>query len=551
MLTPEYLTAFSNGYLGMVDNLNEQIVRDIARRMVKTGKVTDTAKWQIKQAQESGKLFSNGYLGMVDNLNEQIVRDIARRMVKTGKVTDTAKWQIKQAQESGKLLNDIVKEVGKFSGFSDKEILEMFKDAGITSIRNDGKPLLDAGVISEVNLSQRMQELLLANAKKTSGDVNNLTLTTAAKSQELYIQSLNEALLKVQSGAFSYQEALANAKKTSGDVNNLTLTTAAKSQELYIQSLNEALLKVQSGAFSYQEALKQAIRKAALSGGCVLYSSGSQMSLDAAMRMALLTGINQTAATLTEMYASDMGAEYYETTAHPGARLEHTAWQGQVFKIEGEGNGCRNFYEATGYGTVTGLCGANCRHSFHPFWPGISKPAYTKEMLNGYTEAKYKFNGDWLTTVTGLCGANCRHSFHPFWPGISKPAYTKEMLNGYTEAKYKFNGDWLTDYECSQIMRRYERQIRESKRILTAYDSAIKAAIDAETENLLKEEFQKESVKLKSKEKRLKDFCSETGHRIDTSRTQVYAVKDQNGNIVNYGRSTSMKAVWANRKAKK
>lgn len=401
--------------------------------------------------------FSNGYLGMVDNLNEQIVRDIARRMVKAGKVTDTAKWQIKQAQESGKLLDDIVKEVGKFSGYSDKEILAMFKDAGIASIRNDGKPLLDAGVISEVNLSQSMQELLLANAKKTSGDVNNLTLTTAAKGQELYMQSLNEALLKVQSGAFSYQEAL-----------------------------------------------KQAIRKAALSGGYVLYSSGSQMSLDAAMRMALLTGINQTAATLTEMYASDMGAEYYETTAHPGARLEHTAWQGQVFKIEGEGNGYRNFYEATGYGTVT-----------------------------------------------GLCGANCRHSFFPFWPGISKPAYTPEMLNGYSEAKYKFNGDILTEYECSQIMRKYERAIRESKRILTAYDSAMQSATDKETENSLREEFQKESVKLKIKEKKLKDFCSETGHKVDTSRTQVYAIKDQNGNIVNYGRSTSMKAVWANKKAKK
>lgn len=401
--------------------------------------------------------FSNGYLGMVDNLNEQIVRDIARRMVKTGKVTDTAKWQIKQAQESGKLLNDIVKEVGKFSGFSDKEILAMFKEAGVTSIQNDGKPLLDAGIISEVNLSQSMQELLLANAKKTSGDVNNLTLTTAAKGQELYIQSLNEALLKVQSGAFSYQEAL-----------------------------------------------KQAIRKAAILGGSVLYSSGSQMSLDAAMRRALLTGINQTAATLTEMYAADMGAEYYETTAHPGARLEHTVWQGQVFKIEGEGNGYRNFYEATGYGTVT-----------------------------------------------GLCGANCRHSFFPFWPGISKPAYTPEMLNGYSEAKYKFNGDILTEYECSQIMRKYERAIRESKRILTAYDSAMQSATDKETENSLREEFQKESVKLKIKEKRLKDFCSETGHKVDTSRTRVYAIKDQNGNIVNYGRSTSMKAVWANKKAKK
>ena len=40
MLTPEYLALFSSGYLGMVDNLNEQIVRDIARRMIKTGKVT-------------------------------------------------------------------------------------------------------------------------------------------------------------------------------------------------------------------------------------------------------------------------------------------------------------------------------------------------------------------------------------------------------------------------------------------------------------------------------------------------------------------------------
>ena len=40
MLTPEYLASFSSEYLGMVDNLNEQIVRDVARRMVKAGKVT-------------------------------------------------------------------------------------------------------------------------------------------------------------------------------------------------------------------------------------------------------------------------------------------------------------------------------------------------------------------------------------------------------------------------------------------------------------------------------------------------------------------------------
>ncbi len=401
--------------------------------------------------------FSSRYLGMVDNLNEQIVRDIARRMIKTGKVTDTAKWQIKQAQESGKLLDDIVAEVGRFTGYSDKHVKELFKEAGVTGIRNDAKPLIDAGVINDAKLSKNMSDLLLANAKKTSGDINNLTMTTAVKSQQLYMQSLNEALLKIQSGAFSYQEAL-----------------------------------------------RYAIRKAAQAGGMVLYDSGAQMSLDAALRMALLTGLNQTVATLTEMYADDMGVEYYETTAHPGARLEHTYWQGQVFKIHGEGDGYRNFYDATGYGTVT-----------------------------------------------GLCGANCRHSFYPYWPGISKPAYTKEMLDDYSVAKYSYDGNMLTEYECSQIQRRFERAIRESKRILCGYDSAIQYAEDSETEQYLKNEFQKESVKLKKREKKLKNFCSETGRSVDTARTQVYAVKDQNGNIVNYGRSTSMKAVWANRKAKK
>lgn len=401
--------------------------------------------------------FSSQYLGMVDNLNEQIVRDVARRMVKAGKVTDTAKWQIKKAQESGRLLEDIVQEVGKFTNYSEAQIKKMFKEAGVLSINNDTKPLIRAGIAKEANLSEGMLNLLLANAEKTAGDVSNLTLTTASVSQQLYIQSLNEASLKVQSGAFSYQEAL-----------------------------------------------KQAIRMAARSGGKVLYNSGAQMSLDAAMRMALLTGVNQTAAALTEMYASDMGVEYYETSAHAGARPSHAEWQGKVFKIDGSTSAYPNFVESTGYGTVG-----------------------------------------------GLCGANCRHSFYPFWPGISEPTYTKNMLQDYEQAKYTYNGNLLTEYEGSQIMRKMERSIRESKRTLTGYDSAVKNATDVETENSMKEAFQEEAVKLKQKEKKLKDFCSQTGMTRDTSRTQVYAVKDQAGNVVGYGRSTSMKAVWANRKAVK
>ena len=402
-------------------------------------------------------VFTDGYLGMVDVLNEQIVRDISRRMMKTGKITGTAKWQIRQAQQSGKLLDDIVKDIGKFTNYSDEKIRSMFKEAGIISINNDASPLVKAGIVKKVTLSQNMSELLIANARKTVGDVNNLTLTTASKSQQMFIQSLNEAMLQVQSGAFSYQEALT-----------------------------------------------QAIKKAAQSGGKVLYSSGSQMSLDAAMRMALLTGVNQTAASLTELYASDMDVEYYETSAHAGARPSHTVWQGRIFKIDGSTSEYPNFADSTGYGTVG-----------------------------------------------GLCGANCRHSFHPYWPGISEPAYTKNMLQDYNIPKHEYNGKLLTEYESDQLMRQMERSIRESKRTLVGYDSAMQNAQDVETENSMKEAFQEEAVKLKEKEKKLKDFCSKTGKKQDTARTQVYAVKDDYGNVVGYGRSTSMKAVWANRKARK
>lgn len=40
-----------------------------------------------------------------------------------------------------------------------------------------------------------------------------------------------------------------------------------------------------------------------------------------------------------------------------------------------------DFIKATGYGTVTGLCGANCYHSFSSFLPGISVPNYTDDEL--------------------------------------------------------------------------------------------------------------------------------------------------------------------------
>ena len=69
------------------------------------------------------------------------------------------------------------------------------------------------------------------------------------------------------------------------------------------------------------------------------------------------------------------------TSAHLGARTgdgemnpgNHLWWQGQFFSRTGRTPGLPLFEESTGYGTVEGLCGANCRHSFGP-GDGVHNP---------------------------------------------------------------------------------------------------------------------------------------------------------------------------------
>ena len=106
--------------------------------------------------------FSSGYLGMCDVLNEQIIRDVARRIAKTGRITPTAEWQLKQAKQSGALMDDVIREVGVLTGKSDTEILRLFQDAGLSGMLQDAKPLLQAGKLktSDIVLSGAMQRTM-------------------------------------------------------------------------------------------------------------------------------------------------------------------------------------------------------------------------------------------------------------------------------------------------------------------------------------------------------------------------------------------------------
>lgn len=82
---------------------------------------------------------------------------------------------------------------------------------------------------------------------------------------------------------------------------------------------------------------------------------------------------------MQEDNADKLGTDKFEVSWHGTARPEHQEWQGKVYTKEQLASVC-------GLGSVTGLLGANCRHTYFPFIEGFSERIYTDEQLRAMNE---------------------------------------------------------------------------------------------------------------------------------------------------------------------
>lgn len=389
------------------------------------------------------------HLKVHKELHESILRDIVRRLVKTDfNVSDSAAWQAEKLQQSGMVFDDVIAEIAKRTDKSREEIKAAFVKASTDIFDFDDKELADAGYDAQ------------------------------------QFKTLSSAMKRIVNAAY---------KKTFTEARNLTLTTAVTSQTAYIQAADLAYMKVESGAFTFQEAMRTAVKSAAVQGLNVVYPSGHVSSLDAAMRRALLTGLNQTTGKLQIMRAEELDNDIMEISAHYGARPSHAEWQGQLVSLSGQ----------KGFLTLDDI---------------------------GYG------------AVDGFMGANCRHSWNVFFYGLSKPRYSAEELEYYKNAEVEYNGEKMKAYEAQQKQRSMERAVKQSKSTLVAYDEAMKNVGFDEERSAWMQEFEKESVKLKNREAKLVDFCEQTGLQRDRFREQVFATNTMNG-VKGFGKSTSAKAV--------
>lgn len=148
-------------------------------------------------------------LNLYAELEDRIISDVVRRIVKTGDITETAKWQIRQAQQMGLLYDDIIKDIAKSTNKTDNEIKKMFENAGVETVNNDNRIHIKAGKSPlDIRQSESMLQILNGVYKNSLTDLKNLTGTTTITSQTAYINACNSAFMMVSSGAFSYQQAL-------------------------------------------------------------------------------------------------------------------------------------------------------------------------------------------------------------------------------------------------------------------------------------------------------------------------------------------------------
>lgn len=155
----------------------------------------------------------------------------------------------------------------------------------------------------------------------------------------------------------------------------------------------EAIARHQAGEPT-RAVMERGVTRLANSGlETIDYISGTKTTIDAALRRHIVSQANQARNRLLMQRMDEWEWDLVFVDAHFGARPSHAEWQGKVYSRSGRSTEYPSLVDATGYGTVTGLCGANCYHYMTPYVPGYSElpdmDYSEQERITGMTSDEY------------------------------------------------------------------------------------------------------------------------------------------------------------------
>jgi hypothetical protein len=396
------------------------------------------------------ELFPKNIEEIYAGLENDIMNDIIRRIAETGEITRTADWQLNRLYNMGADKTDIKKHIQEALNLSDTEIEQLYSDTLKEGYLRDESLYQAVGqefIPFEENMA--LQQLIEATKQQTAKQLKNITRTMG----------------------FAVKQP--NGRKTFKTVD-----------DYFKDTMDNAVMHVLNGTFDYNSIIRKVTDEMTRSGvRSINYDSGISTRIDVAARRAILTGVNQVTSKISSDNIQKLDTEFVETSWHSTARPTHQVWQGRVFywdrtnpnadKIEA-GVLYRSFIRETGYGEVDGLCGANCRHTFYPFIPGISVRTYTDEQL--------------------------------------------EELNRQENEKKEYNGKEYNKYEATQYQRRLETSMRKYRQDI----SLLKQSGLADDSD----EVIAAKCKYQTLSKKYSDFSEKMGLREHRDRVNVDGLKD-------------------------
>ncbi|MEL7609732.1 MAG: phage minor capsid protein [Bacillota bacterium] len=272
-------------------------------------------------------------------IEDDLLVNVAKRFSVLDEVTPgtIADWQVQKLQQLGALRRENLRMLRRYSGKTMWKIEQIITDAGYQSLEFDEQVYEAAyskGLLVGMPVPVRASPVL--------------------------------------------QQIIKSAVDNTRSYFNLINTTALQSaQDGFLSIVNQVYLETSAGITDYNTAMRKAVRNLAdqgITGADYISAAGrhTRNQIDVAVRRAIVTSTSQTAGQMQIQRAREWDSNLVEVSSHMGARPSHAVWQGRIYSIEGSTAEYPNLAAVTGYGTVTGLCGANCRHVFYPFFEGLS-----------------------------------------------------------------------------------------------------------------------------------------------------------------------------------
>ncbi len=301
---------------------------------------------------------------------------------------------------------------------------------------------------------------------KVIGKIGTLTDSEVAEAMKSALAEIEPQFLKASKAGATLLDALPpNASpalrdllsvyqgRAVRDMNYTMQTLLNNAGGVYIQSVNKASLLLLSGSYSIDDAIAQTVRAWSKSGiPSIVDKAGRQWSTEAYAQMVMRSTVRNVTTETQFTRCDEYGTDLIEISSHVDAREGCAPYQGKVYSRNGKTKGYP-LLASTSYGDPAGIFGINCRHQSYPFFPGISTQTYKER---------------------------------PF---------DKEA------------------YDNSQTQRRYERDIRQSKRELAVMEKSGNEQAIAKAKDTLK-----------GRQANMRGFLDESGRTRRYNREQIYDV---------------------------